>query len=244
MPSNHLSSPSPLAFNCSQKQGLFHESILHISGHNIGTSASASVLPMNIQDLSPLGLVMLISLLFRKLSRLLPCHSSKALILWHSVFFMVQLTHPYVTTGKTIIFTRWTFVSKVMSLIFNMLSRLAITFLPRSKCPLMLCLQLPSAVVLESKKIKSVTVSTVFPSTRHEVMGPDAMILVFWMLSFKPAYSLSSFTFIKRLFNSLSLSAIRVVSSAYLRLLIFPLGILIPACALSSAAFRCILHTS
>jgi len=108
-----------------------------------------------------------------------------------------------------------------MSLLFNMLSRLIITFLPRSKGILISWLQSSSAVILESQKIKSVTFSTVFPSICHEVMGPDAMILVFYMLSFKPTFSLSSFTFIKRLFSSSLLSAIRVVSSAYLRWLIF-----------------------
>ena len=102
-----------------------------------------------------------------------------------------------------------------------MLSRLVITFLPRSKCLLISWLQSPSAVILEHRNIKSATVSTVSPSICHEVMGPDAMVLVFWMLSFKPTFSLSSFTFIKRLFSSFSLSAIWVVSSAYLRLLIF-----------------------
>ena len=121
-----------------------------------------------------------------------------------------------------------------MSLL-NMLSRLAIAFLPRNKRLLISCLQSPSAVILEPKKI--VTVSIVSPSISHEVMGPDAMILVFCMLSFKPAVSLSSFTFIKRLFSSSLLSAIRVVSSAYLRLLIFLPAILIPACASSSPAF-------
>ena len=100
-----------------------------------------------------------------------------------------------------------------MSLLFNMLSRLVITFLPRSKCLLISWLQLPSAVILEPQKIKSDTVYTVFPSICHEVMGPVAMILVFWVLSFKPTFSLSSFTFIKTLFSSSSLSAIKVVSS-------------------------------
>ena len=122
------------------------------------------------------------------------------------------------TTGKTIALTRWTFVhicpylsiGKVMSLLFNMLSMFVIAFLPRSKCLLISWLQSPSAVILEPKKIKSVTASTFSPPTTicHEVMGPDDMILVFWMLSFKPAFSLSSFTFIKRLFSSSSLSAI------------------------------------
>ena len=117
-----------------------------------------------------------------------------------------------------------------------MLSRLVITFLPRSKSLLISWLQSPSAVILEPKRIKFDTVSTVSPSIWHEVMGPDAMILVFWTLSFKPTFSLSSFTFIKRIFNS-SLSAIRVVSSAYLRLLVFLPEILIPACASSSLGF-------
>ena len=106
-------------------------------------------------------------------------HSSKASILRHSAFFTVQLSHPYMTTGKTIALTRWTFVDKVMSLLFNMLSRLVITFLPRSKHLLIPWLQSPSAVILEPRKIKSATVSTVSPSVCHEVMGPDAMILVF-----------------------------------------------------------------
>ena len=113
-----------------------------------------------------------------------------------------------------------------MSLLFNMLSRLVITFLPRSKHLLISWLQSPSAVILEPKKIKSVTISIVSPSICHEVMGPDAMIFVFWMLSFNPGFSLSSFTFIKRFFSSSSLCAIRVVSSAYPRLLIFLLAIL------------------
>ena len=98
-------------------------------------------------------------------------HSSKASILWHSTFFMVQLSHPYMTTGKTIALTRQTFVGKVMSLLFNMLSRFVITFLPRSKHLLNSWLQSPSAVILEPKKIKSLTVSTVSPSVCHEVMG-------------------------------------------------------------------------
>ena len=161
-------------------------------------------------------------------------HSSKASILWHSAFFIVQLSHPYITTGKTTALTRRTFVGKVMSLLFNMLSRLVITSLPRSKCFLISWLQSPSAVILEPRKIKSVTVS---PSICHEVMGPDAKILVFWMLSFKPTFSLSSFTFTKRLFSSSSLSAIRVVSPAYLSLLIFLPVILILACASSNPAF-------
>ena len=101
---------------------------------------------------------------------------------------MVQLSHPYRTTGKTIALTRWNLVGKVMSLLFNMLSRSVIAFLPRNKCLLISWLQSPSAVILEPKKMKSDTVSTVSPSICHEVMVPDAMIFVFWMLSFKPTF--------------------------------------------------------
>ena len=129
------------------------------------------------------------------------------------------------TVGKTIALTRWTFVDKVMSLLFNALSRLVRTFLPRSKCLLISWLQSPSAVILEPPKNKVCHCFHCFPIS-HEVMGPDAMILVFWMLSFKPTFSLS-FTFIKRPFSSSSLSAIRVVSSAYVRLLLFLPAILI-----------------
>ena len=113
------------------------------------------------------------------LKSLLQQHSSKASILQCSAFFIVQLSHPYMTTGKTIALTRQTFVDKVMSLLFNMLSRLVITFLPRSKRLLISWLQSPSAVILEPKKIKSATVSNVSASICHEVMGSDAMILVF-----------------------------------------------------------------
>ena len=112
------------------------------------------------------------------LKSLLQHHSSKASILWCSAFFTVQLSHPYMTTGKTIALTRWTFVGKVMSLLFNMLSRLVITFLPRSKRLLISWLQSPSAVILEPQKTKSDTVSTVSPSISHEVMGLDATIFV------------------------------------------------------------------
>ena len=124
------------------------------------------------------------------LKSLLQHQSSKALIHWLSAFFIVQLSHPYMTTGKTIALIRWTFVGKVMSLLLNMLSRLVITFLPRSKHRLISWLQSPSAVILEPRKINLATVS---PSICHEVMGPDAMILVFWMLSFKPIFTLFHF---------------------------------------------------
>ena len=114
------------------------------------------------------------------LKSLLQHHSSEAPILWRSAFFIVQLSHPYMTTGKTIALTRRTFVDKVMSLLLNMLSRLVITFLPRSKRLLISWLQSPSAVILEPRKIKLATVFTVSPSICHEVIGLDAMILVFW----------------------------------------------------------------
>ena len=112
---------------------------------------------------------------------------------------MVQLSHPSMTTGKTIALKRLTFVSKVMFLPFNVLCRFVIAFLPRSNYLLISWLQSPSAVILEPLKIKSVTVSIVSPCICHEMMGPDAMILVFWIMSFKPTFSLSSFAFIKRL---------------------------------------------
>ena len=127
------------------------------------------------------------------LKSLLQHHSSKASILSCSAFFTVQLSHPYMTTGKTIALTRWTFVGKVVSLLFNMLSRLVITFTPRSKHLLISWLQSPSSVISEPPKIKFLIVYNVSPSIYHEVMGPDAMILVLWMLSFKPTFSLSHF---------------------------------------------------
>ena len=123
-----------------------------------------------------------------------------------------------------------------MSLLFITLSRFVITFLPNSKQLLISWVQSPSAVILEPKKIKTVTASTFSPSIYHDVIGLDAMILVIWGLSFKPLFSLS-LTLIKRLFSSSSLSAFTLVSSAYLRLLIFLLAILIPACDSSSLAF-------
>jgi len=190
-------------------------------GQSIGASASASVLPMNNQDWFPSGLADLISLQCKGLWRVFSNTTVQSINSSASAFFMVRLSHPYMTTGKTITLTRWTIVGKVMSLLFNMLSRLVLAFLPRSKCLLISWLQSPSAVTLESKKIKSVTVYTVSPSICHEVMGPDAMICIFRMLSFKPAFSLSSFSFIKRFFSSSLLSAIRVVSSAHLRLWYF-----------------------
>ena len=225
-----LSSPSPPALNLSQRQGLFKGSAPRIRWpkywsfkFNISLSNEHPGLISFRMDL--LGLLEVQG----TLKSLLQHHSSKASILQPSVFFIVQLSYPYMTTGKIIALTRQTFVGKIISLLFNMLSRLVITFLPRSKCLLISWLKSPFAVILDPRKINSATVCSVLPSICHEVLGPDAMIFVFWMLSFKPTFSLSSFIFIKRLFSS-SLSAIKVVSSAYLRLLIFLPAILIPSC--------------
>ena len=162
------------------------------------------------------------------LKSLLQQHSSKASILWHSAFFTVQLSYPYTTTGKTIALTRRTFVSKVMSLFFNILSWFVIVFLPRSKCLLILWLQWPSAVILEPRKMKSDSVSPFFPSTCHEVVGLDAVILVFecWVLSqlfHSPLSPLSRGCLVPLHFLPLKCYHLH-----YLRLLIFFLEILIP----------------
>ena len=180
-PPHPLSSPSPPALNLSQQQGLFQwVSSSHQVAKSIGVSASTSVLPMNTQDWS-LGWTGWISLQPKGLWSLLQHHSSKASILQCSAFFTVQLSHPYMTTGKIIVLTRQTFVDKVMYLLSTMLSRLLITFFPRSKRLLISWLQSPPTVVLEPRKIKSDTVSTVSPFTCNEVIGPDAMMLVFWI---------------------------------------------------------------
>ena len=189
MASNHLILCHPLLLLSSifpRIRVFSNESALHIIWPKYWLSASTSVLPVIIPDWFPLGWTGWISLQSLKtLKSLLQHHSSKASILQCSAFFIAQLLHPYMTTGKTIALTRWTFVDKVMSLLFNMLSKLVITFFPRSKDLLISWLQSPSVVILEPRKIKSATVS---PSICHEVMQPDAMILVFWMLNFKPTF--------------------------------------------------------
>ena len=139
-------------------------------GQSIGVSASTSVLPLNSGLIFRMDWLDLCAVQ-GTLKSLFQHHSSEASILLGSVFFIVQLSHPYMITGKTIALTRWTFVDKVMSLLFNILCRLIITFLPRSKHLLISWLQSPSAVILEPPKIKSATVSTVFPPICHEVMG-------------------------------------------------------------------------
>ena len=184
-PCHSLLSLSPPSFNLSQHQGLFQ---WVISSYWV-----ARVLQFQLQH-EYLGLISFrmdwLERVQGTLKSLLQHHSSKTSILQCSAFFIVQLSHPYMTTGKTIALTRWTFVCKVMSLLFNMLSRFVLAFLPKSKHLFISWLQSPSAVILEPPKIKSVTVSIVSPSICHEVMGPDAVILVFWKLSFKPTFSL------------------------------------------------------
>ena len=208
-PSHPLLSPSPSAFNLYLIRVFRSESVRWPKYWSFSFSISPSY---EYSELFSLRIDWFdLCAVQGSLKSLLQHHSSKASILWHSAFFIVQLSHPYMTTGKTIALTRWTIVGKVMSLLFNTLSRLVIAFLPRIKCLLISSLQSPSAVILKPPKIKSVIVSIVSPSICHEVMGPDVMILVFWMLSFKSTFSLSSFTFINRLFSS-SLSTIRVVS--------------------------------
>ena len=192
---------------------------------------------MNTQDWSPLGWTGWISLQSKGLSRVF----SNTTVQNHQ-FFSAQLSsqsNSHIHTWRLVKPYPWLdgncWQSNVS--VFYMLSRLVTTFLPRSKCLLISWLQSPSAVILDPPKIKSDNISTVSPSISHEVMGPDAITFVFWILSFQPTFSLFSFTFIKRLFSSSSLFAIRVVSSAYLRLLIFLPAILIPACPSSSPAF-------
>ena len=172
------------------------------------------------------------------LKSLLQHHSSKTSILPCSAFFIVQLSHSYMTTGKTTALTRWTFAGKVMSLLFNMLSRLVITFLPRSKClNFMAAITICSNCGAPQNKVSHCLHCFPIYLPWSGGTGPEAKILVFWMLSFKPAFSLSAFTFIKKLVSFSLLFATMVVSSAYLRLLIFLLVILILASTLSSPAF-------
>ena len=243
MPSNHLILCQPLLLLLSIFPSIrvfSNESVLCIRRSNYW-SFSFSISPSNEYS----GLISFridwLDLLAVQgtLKNLLQHHSSKASILWCSAFFIVQLSHPYMTIGKITALTRRTFIGKTMFLLFNMPSRFVIGFLPRSKRLLMLWLKSLSAEILEPKKIKSAIISVFSPSIWHEVMEPDAMLLVFWMLSFKPALSLSSFTLIKKLFSSsLLLSPIGVVLCLYLRLLVFLPEILIPACDSSSPTFR------
>ena len=182
MPSNHLIFCLPLLLLLSIFPSIrvfSNESALHIrwpNYHSFSISQYSGLVSLRIDWFDLFAIQ-------GTLKSLLQHHSSKASILQCSAIFMVRLSHPYMTTETTIALTRHAFVGKVMSLLFNMLSRLVIAFLPRSKCLLISWLHSLSAVILDPKKIKSVTVSIVSPSICHEVMGTDAMILVFWMLS-------------------------------------------------------------
>ena len=183
MPSNHLILCCPLLLPPSTFPSIrvfSNESVLHIRWPECW-SFSFSISPSNEHP----GLISFwmdwldLLAVHRTLKGLLQHHSPKASFLQCSTFFTVQLSHPYMTTGKTIALTRWTFIGRVRSLFYNMLSRLVIAFLPRKRRLSISWLQSPSEVTLEPPKIKSLTVSTVSPSISHEVMGPDAIILVF-----------------------------------------------------------------
>ena len=163
------------------------------------------------------------------LKSLLQHHNSKASILWRSAFFIVQHSHPYMTMGKTRALTRWTFAGKVKSLLFNILSTLVIAFLPRSKHLFNFMATVTICSDFGTPQNKVCHSFHCFPIYLPWSDGNGCHDLSFWMLSFKPAFSLSSFTLIKRLFTSSSVSMIEVVISAYLRLLIFLPSILIPA---------------
>ena len=210
MPSNHLILCHPLLLPPSIFPSIrvfSNESVLHIRWPKYW-SFSFTISPSNEHP----GLISFrmdwLDLLAVQgtLKSLLQHYSSKASILWHSAFFIVQLSHPYMTTGKTIALTRWTFVGKVMSLLFNMLSSLVITFLPRSKHLLISWLHSPSAVFGSSPN-KVCRCFHCFPISLPWSDGTRYHDLHFLNVSFKPTFSLSSFTFIKRLFSSSSLSA-------------------------------------
>ena len=247
MPSNHLILCHPLLLLPStfpSIRGFSNESVLHIRWPKYW-SFSFSISPFNEYS----GLIS-----FRidwfdllevqgTLKRIFSTTVQNYQFFKCSAFFIVQLSHPYMTTGNIIALTIWTSVGKVMSLLFTMLSRFLIGFLPRSKHLLISWLQSPSIVILEPKKIKSATVPIASPSIYHEVMGPNGMIFVFCTLSSKPAFSLSFFTYINRFFSSSMISAIRVVSSEYLRLLIFLPAILIPTCTSTSPTF-CMMYSA
>ena len=188
MPSNHLILCHPLLLPSifPSIRVFSNDSVLHIRWPKFWSFSFNVSLSNEHSGLTSFRMDWLDLLAFQGTLKSLPqYHSSKASILQHSAFFIVQLSYPYLTTGKTIALTSWTFVGKVMSLLFNMLSRLVITFLPKSKCLLVSWLQSPpSVVILEPQNIKSVTVSAVSPPICHEVMGPDAMDLSFLNVEF------------------------------------------------------------
>ena len=212
-----ISSPVIL-FSCPQSfsvSGSFPMSQLFTSGgQTIGVSASESVLPKSIQGCYLLGLTSLIFLSTRdsQESSSAPYHSSKASILLHSAFFMVQFSYPYMNTRKTIVLAIWTVLSKVMPLLFNTLPRFVKAFLPRSKGLLISWWQSLFTVILQPKGKKKIShcfhCFTIYLQWNDGTRCHD--LHFFWMLSFKPTFSLSSFTFIKRFLSSSSLSATRV----------------------------------
>ena len=235
MPFNHLILCPPLLLLLSifPASGSFPMSqFLASGGQSIRVSASASVFPMNIQDWFPLGLTGWISLQSKRLSRVFSNTTVQKYQFFSAQLSLYCNSHPYMTSGKTMALTRWTFVDIVMYQLFKMLSRLVIAFLPRSKHLLISWLQSLSAVILEPKKENMSLFPILFHLFAIKWWDEMPMILVFWMLNFKPAFSLSSFPF-KRLYSSSLPSAIRVVSSMYLRSLIFLPAILILACASS-----------
>ena len=241
-PSHPLLPPSPFALYLSQHQGFSNELALHIRWPKYWSFSLASVLPMNTQGWLPLGLTGLISLLSKELSEesspAPQIESVKSLAISLLYGPTVIFIHDY---WKNLSFDYMDIVGKVMCLVFNALSRLFIAVLPRSKHLLVLWLQLPSQWFWSPRKWNL----TFSPSICHEVIVPDTMILVFWMLSFKPAFSLSSFTFMTRFFSSSPLSVFKVVSSAYLRLLIFLPAVLIQLVIHPAQHFMwCTLHIS
>ena len=209
-----------------------------VIGQTTGVSASAAVLPVNIQDWYLLVWTGGIPCCLRGSQESPPTPQFKSInSSVRSFLYSPTLTSIHMENHSSDWMDLWW---QVISQLFSMLSRLVMTFLPRSKNLSVSWLQSTSAVILEPPNIKFVTVSNVSPSIGHEVMASGAIILVFWMLSFKSTFSLSSFTYIKNLFSFSSLSAIRVVSYAYLRLLIFLAAVSIPVCASSIPAYHMI----
>ena len=242
-PSNPLLSLSPPAFNLFTIRVFSNEAALYIKWPKYW-SFSFCISPSNdISKLISFRIDWFDLLAVQETLISSPKPPFKSINFWHSASLMVQCSHPYLTTGKTIALTRWTFVSKVMSLLFNTLSRFVTAFLPRSNS---LFNFMPTVTIYTdfgAQENKVCHCCHCFPPICHEVMGSVAIIFIIWMLSFKPVFPFSFCTFIKRLFSSSSFSAIKVVSSAYQRLLIYLLAIVIPAYASSSPTFHMIYST-
>ena len=247
MPSNHLLlclSPSPSPSNFPSIRVFSNESVLHMrwpkywsSNFNISPSNEYSRLISFRMDWLDLLAVQ------ETLKSLLQHCSSKVSIPQLSAFFMVQLSHLSMTTERSIALIRWTFVHKVMSLLFIMLSRLVIAFLPKSKHLIITWLQSSSAVILEPEKIESAAVSIVSPSIFHEVMGPDAIIFIFWMLSFKPVFFTLLFYLQQEAPQFLFTFCHKGGGTCRSEIIDISPVILIPACAASSPAF-CMMYSA